>query len=104
MRAVTWDLPDPNRRDGEVASRDGGSLELDHLAEDRQPCHTQHRGRRGYLGAQPRRQHTVVLEQQVDVGGIDVEPDEVREEHNEVRLIPPVVYRVEEAAEAGPAG
>ncbi|MEV0384767.1 FAD-dependent oxidoreductase [Nonomuraea sp. NPDC050643] len=39
---------------GEVASRDGGPLKLDHQVGDRQPRHPEHRGgRRHPGGAQP---------------------------------------------------
>ncbi|REF30046.1 hypothetical protein DFJ65_1039 [Calidifontibacter indicus] len=59
-------------------SGDRGAFQLDHLAGDRQPCHAEHGGGRRYLGcSQPRRQHSVVLEEQVDVGGVHVEPHEV---------------------------
>ncbi len=51
----------PSGRGSEAVSGDGGPLELDHLAEDRQPCHPEHRGGRCHPGgAQPRRQHAVV--------------------------------------------
>ena len=77
-------------RGGEVASRDGGPFEFDHLAGDRQPCHPEHRGGRCYPGgAQPRRQHAVVREQRIDVGGVDVEPDEVRGDMPASREWPP---------------
>jgi len=59
-------------------SGDRGAFQLDHLAGDRQSCHAEHGGGRRYLGcSQPRRQHSVVLEEQVDVGGVHVEPHEV---------------------------
>lgn len=66
----------------EVALRDGRPFELDHQGGNGQPCHAEHRGgRRHPGGAQPPHQPAVVLEQQIDVGGVDVEPDETRERH-----------------------
>ena len=48
------------------------------MAGNRQPGHAEHGGGRRHLGrSQPRNQHAVVLEEQVDVGGVDVESDEV---------------------------
>ena len=57
-------------------------LEFDHQLGERQPGHPEHRGGRSHAGgAEPGRQHAVVPEEQIDVGGVDAQPDEVRQGH-----------------------
>lgn len=79
-RTVPAGSADRNGTGGGVVSRDGGALQLDQQAGDRQSCHPeQGAGRRHPGRAQPARQRAVVLEEQIDIGRVDVEADEVRE-------------------------
>src|SRR5690606_19067450 len=65
-----------------AASGDRGPLEFHHQLGKCQAGHPEHRGGRCHpCGAQPGRQHPVVLEEPVDIGGVHGEAHQVRQCH-----------------------